>query len=506
MTARNVAKNMARGLSSDEITGVDDSVFEAQASTAQDTESAVLGNNFTRQVFSSLPTRWQEVLWYREVEGLQVKQLCTYLGMSENSASVLLKRAREGFKQAWIAANLDPTSNLTPECKWVVEKLPQFARGKSSARTQHKLAAHFETCARCAILSSESERLHERLAMVLLPVLFGGASFTGYAAWLQSETAATAAVAAVQSGVQTTPAGIGGTGVIKAAVVPLALLSAGALTASIALSSPLPPAAPSRPIENVASSPRPSAQNTEQGEDEEHPEEAKQTSTSEESANDTRTNEEAPPATDEKQTPPDDEDDSDQHTDTPPPDTPPIEPDTLGATPADGVEVGVYPRLVGVGAPHATIYLSMANQNGQTSEQQVTADGQGRWVYTPNQLMGVVTVTGYQEYSLSGETHTDDVVHLGTYEIGYGLAIEVVATAQQQTTIRVSGLSAPTKNQVVNVESTTKGSLIRNTPETAPGEVVITVPYSRSVLGDLRYWQGNTSEGPRRTWWHTLHE
>lgn len=509
MTARNVAKNMARDRNGGEITGVEEHVLDAQAQYAPDSGDTVLKSAFTQQVFSSLPTRWQEALWYREVEGLQIQELCVYLGMSENAASVLLKRAREGFKQAWIAANLEPAAHLPSDCQWVVEKIPQFARGKASARAERKLASHFESCTRCAILSNEAERLHERLAMVLLPALFGGSAFTGYAAWLQSGASPAAATVA-QGSAHVVQAGIGGSSVAKTAVVPLAVLSAGALAASIAFSMPPDSYIPRTPQAEDTPA-MPSAASASEGDNENSDVDNAQDPTAGaddaviealdreegDQVHDTKypANEPASEASE------DSGDTTDNSTDEPP--TTPI---VLTATPADGIEVGVYPRLIGTGAPHATVYLSMRNQNGQTAEHTVVADAQGRWVYTPTQLMGQVTITGYQEYSLSGETRQDSVAPLGVYEVGYGLDIQVDATGPQQTTIRVSGLAAPTKNQVVNIESTAHGMLARRHPATEPGGVVITVPYARSTLGDLRFWQGDTSEGPRRTWWRTLQE
>ncbi|WP_181158410.1 sigma-70 family RNA polymerase sigma factor [Leucobacter massiliensis] len=511
MAARNVARNMARDRSGDEITGVEDYVFDTQAPPEPDSGDAVLKSAFTQQVFSSLPTRWQEALWYREVEGLQVQELCAYLGMSENTASVLLKRAREGFKQAWIAANLEPASGLSPDCRWVVEKLPQFARGKASARTERKLASHFESCTRCSILSSEAEKLHERLAMVLLPVLFGGSAFTGYAAWLQSGASSAAAVTVAQGSAHTVQMGVGG-GLAKGAVVPLAVLSAGALAVSIAFSVPpgssVPPSthaedAPAMP--SAASGNESDTKDSHVADTDDHDTTAGTDDAVVETVDSNEENQVDDTKDTANETEPETDKASDDNTDKPT-EEPPNAPNNLTATPADGVEVGVYPRLIGVAAPHATVNLTMINQNGQTAEHTVTADAQGRWVYTPTQLMGQVTITGYQEYSFSGEPRKDSVVSLGVHEVGYGLDIQVDATGPQQTTIRLSGLAAPTKNQVVNIESTTHGTLAKHFPATAPGEVVITVPYARSTLGDLRFWQGDTSEGPRRTWWRTLQE
>ena len=61
-----------------------------------------LDRSTTAQAFRSLPTRWQEVLWYSEVEGMTPQQIAPLVGMSANSTAALAYRAREGLRQAWI--------------------------------------------------------------------------------------------------------------------------------------------------------------------------------------------------------------------------------------------------------------------------------------------------------------------------------------------------------------------------------------------------------------------
>lgn len=118
----------------------------------------------------------------------------------------------------------------------------------------------------------------------------------------------------------------------------------------------------------------------------------------------------------------------------------------LSAAPIDGIETGVYPRLAGRGAPGASINLLIKNEWGQSYEHALTADAQGRWVYTPAILLGQLTVIGQQSYSYQGNDFIDDEVIIGTYSVGYGLGIEVHAISAEETRIRVTGLASPTKN------------------------------------------------------------
>ena len=105
ITARNVAINMWRKRSNDEVNIAEDHVFEAYGYTQQDIAGEVLFNTAALSVFTSLPARWQDVLWHSEVEDRSIPELSVQLGLSENATSALLKRARAGFRKAWVAAN-----------------------------------------------------------------------------------------------------------------------------------------------------------------------------------------------------------------------------------------------------------------------------------------------------------------------------------------------------------------------------------------------------------------
>lgn len=507
MTARNIATNMSRSRTETEVTGIEDDAFEQLSVETTDLGDDVLEKSFTYQVFNSLPTRWQEVLWYREVEDLPVKAFCTFLGMSENSTSALLLRAREGFKQAWIAANLEPQANLSGECKWVVERLPQLTRGKATSSTKKKLNAHLVNCTRCSILSEQAEEVHSRLALVLLPGVMGGVGAQQYVAWLQSGAVAPVASEAFAASLSThmpvpqPPESLVKVGTIRTLTAPVAVISAGALAASVAVSlavGPISTPPPARPT-GATSQTQP-----------EHPggESSFQETETAENQGD-RSDGDSPPATEQPgpdsevaATPPASKGEPSPQTPSSPPAI--IAPSALSALPADGIEVGVFPRLAGTGAPNARIELTITNERGETYSHSVVADGQGRWVYTPASLMGTITVTGIQTYSLDGVEIIDPAATIGTFQIGRGLGISVEQTTPQQTTIRVTGLHTPTKNQVVNIESTVFGTLAAKQPESAPGEYAVTVPYARSELGDLRYWQGDTSLGPQRVWWRSL--
>lgn len=520
MTARNVATNMARDRKSTEITGVDDSAFEAASAELPGTEAQVLRSAFTQQVFASLPTRWQEVLWYREVEDLPVQEFSTYLGMTENATSALLKRAKEGFKQAWIAANLEPVAGLQPECQWVVDKLPQLVRGKATMHTRRRVTAHFETCARCAILSEQSEHLHSRLAMVLLPALLGGAGATGYLAssqWSSVSAASSLPPFVAPSAPPALAPGdpmatlVGGS-VPKIVGVPLAALAVGALAVSISFTVAASPGSSPAAVEVQAEGPkRPQAAPSERDAGRDEPSGQHDGANGEGGrAPDAVGQSSDDGATDEENLANDGDGASGKNgAETggavdPVPAPISIVYAPLSGIPIDGVEQGVFPRLVGLGASQATIDLTFTNEHGETATRTVAADLQGRWATSAVPLMGQVTVTGRQTYTIADGDRVDAEVVLGTFAVGWGLDMEVEIESAQTTRIRVTGFAGGTRNQVVNIESTAVGTLAARQAATAPGEVVLVVPYARASLGDLYYWLGDTSVGPRRVWWHQL--
>ena len=520
MTARNVATNMARTRSSSEVTGVDDEIFEQATEPVENTESRLIDDIFTRQVFLSLPIRWQEVLWYREVEDLPVQQFSTYLGMSPNATSALLRRAKEGFKQAWIAASLEPVEGLPGECEWVVGQLPQLLRGKTTPGTQRKMKRHFQACERCADLSHDSKKAHSQLATILLPGLLGVASAAKYLAGLHHVAEATYAAGITQSATPLpahapTDSLLQASGTLSRTANVVAVAAVGALGLSLfatAFVHPLRLEDPDQtPLEEMHQNARHHSESPDgDSADGEESEQTSGASETEESDQDELENQGAgdgdlgsqPPET--TAVPPNGEADASGTNANTGGGPARIVPVPLSGSPLDGTETGIYPRLSGLATAGATVYLSMSNEAGQTSSATVYTDAQGRWAYTPTALMGQLTVRGHQEYVIDGKGVVDAEVTVGTYSVGRGLSIEVDAISAQQTTIRVTGLVGNTTNQAVNVTSTSIGTLAYQQRATAPGEVTITVPYARADLGDLYYWQGVSAEGPRRVWWRIL--
>ena len=211
-TARRLAVDLSR-----KDDGTIHNSFEDEADHAafaeEDFSERVLEDSTTGQAFQELASRHREVLWYRDVEDLPVQEIARYVGMSPNSTTVLIKRARDAFKTAWIKVQLSPGRNLPDECRAAVPKLAAFTRNKLGASERGVIELHLVGCVHCAALASEADELHKKLALVLLPLLLlGGAP--GYLAWIQRgdnrtppPAAATYANVAL-SGIRRSPGGL----------------------------------------------------------------------------------------------------------------------------------------------------------------------------------------------------------------------------------------------------------------------------------------------------------
>jgi len=181
-TVRNVAASWGRRTRE---TPIDD------ADTIEDpafTEAAgleALDRSLTANAFRTLPTRWQEVLWYCEVEGMKPADVAPLLGMSANAVAALAYRAREGLRQAWIQAHLAAVPEGS-DCHWTTERLGSYARHGLGKRETAKVEAHLLDCARCTIVAEEAKDVGSRMALVLLPLVAGVGSATAYSAWMQS--------------------------------------------------------------------------------------------------------------------------------------------------------------------------------------------------------------------------------------------------------------------------------------------------------------------------------
>ncbi|MFB7892186.1 sigma-70 family RNA polymerase sigma factor [Microbacterium sp. NPDC056044] len=200
-TIRNVAASWGRRTAETPLDDLDERASDSAAEFAE----LVADRSVLAQAFRELPAQWRTILWYMEVEGMKPREVAPLLGMSPNAVSALAYRAREGFKQAWLQAHIsDPARPV--ECRWVCELLVASERKPVKRHDRRRLDAHLRTCQACRIVAADIEHVSQKLRMVLLPLVLGGAGALAYTA------DATPAVAAVIAGTPTGGGGASGSG------------------------------------------------------------------------------------------------------------------------------------------------------------------------------------------------------------------------------------------------------------------------------------------------------
>ncbi|MCX5206230.1 sigma-70 family RNA polymerase sigma factor [Streptomyces sp. NBC_00237] len=158
------------------------------------------------RVLKQLPERWVKVLWLAEAEDRPLEAVAREVGAGRGATAVLLHRAREGMRQAFLRAY--PGTPVNPACDAHWERIPAHVRGMDSERQSDKLQRHLGDCADCrdrlAVLMQANTRLPALVGPALLIFVLGGAAKflvpTAGAAAVASASASTSGVAGGHGG------------------------------------------------------------------------------------------------------------------------------------------------------------------------------------------------------------------------------------------------------------------------------------------------------------------
>jgi RNA polymerase sigma factor (sigma-70 family) len=153
--------------------------FETIAPAVPFTDTAELGfeRSTTAQAFTSLPERWQAVLWHIDVEGAKPAEVAPLLGLTPNSVSALLYRAREGLRQSYLQHHI--TAASPAGCEATIGSLGAYVRGGLSSRELGKVESHLDTCRSCMGLVVELQEMNQGLGAFIAPLVLGAAAI-GY--------------------------------------------------------------------------------------------------------------------------------------------------------------------------------------------------------------------------------------------------------------------------------------------------------------------------------------
>ncbi|MCP2337736.1 sigma-70 family RNA polymerase sigma factor [Actinomadura rupiterrae] len=114
------------------------------------------------RAFRSLPERWQTVLWHTVIEDEPVQQVADVLDMKAGAVTQLAFRAREGLRQAFLAASCEGR----PECAEYTRQLAAIVR-RPGRRKGRALREHLETCEYCRRAAEDMRDLNGRLRAAL---------------------------------------------------------------------------------------------------------------------------------------------------------------------------------------------------------------------------------------------------------------------------------------------------------------------------------------------------
>jgi RNA polymerase sigma factor (sigma-70 family) len=151
------------------------------------TDPAVAGleRSLAARAFTTLPERWQAVLWHLEVEGDSPADIAPLFGLTANAVSALGYRAREGLRQAYLQEHLAGGPAAPPRDRRhreAEEKLGAYTRGGLSKRDAVKVEEHLRECAECRALATELREVNSGILRSTIAPLVLGAALVGYLA------------------------------------------------------------------------------------------------------------------------------------------------------------------------------------------------------------------------------------------------------------------------------------------------------------------------------------
>jgi RNA polymerase sigma factor (sigma-70 family) len=148
-TLRNTSRDRARADHRIELTG--DMTRHDRGEPWEDTAVAGLEAGLAARAFTSLPERWQRVLWRTTVEGASPAEVAPHFGLTPNGVAALAYRAREGLRQAYLQEHVARPYAHGP----TVDRLGAWVRGGLAVGQRERVEAHLGRCAGCRALAAE---------------------------------------------------------------------------------------------------------------------------------------------------------------------------------------------------------------------------------------------------------------------------------------------------------------------------------------------------------------
>jgi hypothetical protein len=123
----------------------------------------------------TLPPRWQEVLWYRDVEQMNPEEISVITAMTPVQIDTIQPRARRQLTSAW--ARVNAQAARSPQCRWVREHSRAFIKKSLPSRDSERIENHLLGCAECRSILTTSRSMGRQASKLLLGSIAGvGAS------------------------------------------------------------------------------------------------------------------------------------------------------------------------------------------------------------------------------------------------------------------------------------------------------------------------------------------
>ena len=129
--------------------------------------------DIVRAAFRLLGDGDQQLLWHTMVEGSAPRVVAPLLGVSANAVSARAMRARDALRNSyldvWVQRRVPACG--APECRWTLDHLGGFVRGRLTSRQRARAAAHLEACPRDACLAGELQHVYDRFGALTGPLV-----------------------------------------------------------------------------------------------------------------------------------------------------------------------------------------------------------------------------------------------------------------------------------------------------------------------------------------------
>ncbi|MFF0737512.1 sigma-70 family RNA polymerase sigma factor [Streptomyces chartreusis] len=238
----------------------------ARAEEAADPAEQVSSVDLLVRVLGQLPERWVQALWLAEAEGQPLEAVGQRIGAKQGATAVLLHRAREGMRQAFLRSQTGAPDDPACEVHWV--RMPAYVRGNATARQSERLLAHVDACDDCrgrlAVLIRANDRLPALVGPALLVFAVGGAGkfllplaagSVGAAGVASAAGALSGQIGGALHAVRQAVAGGGAGAKVPVAVAAGATVAGAALAMMLALGTGGPATAPPSPRVPLAEAP-----------------------------------------------------------------------------------------------------------------------------------------------------------------------------------------------------------------------------------------------------------